>query len=428
MHKNRLKRQRFRSDAAATAGARIVAAFSGLFLSYCVTNSTSAANAGAFFFMFALANLAANISTLGFPNIVLRIVSGNKSSSSWISINASWSFIFSMVCLISLSTATAIIILALNTHYIDYYFANLAPFRTTIAVGAIMIPLYAVCIIQASAIQGLHRFVWSIIVGRIGIPLSAGLLIFYFSSENDELSSVKLSLYLVISGLAVSSIAVVFWTSLPKFSMAKPSSISVSGAWLLWQVLIINQLIAWGGQLYAAAYTSTDEVALLAIAQRVVTPISLVLTAVNMVAAPRLAQLHKQGDITSAKHLWKYAQKLTLIFALPAICGLLVLNTEIMLLFGPEYASSGPLLAILAIGQLINCATGPVNYILSMFNQDKTLRNCVLTSGLVFALLLLFLVPKWGILGAAIAISAGMGSQNILAWFSARNLLKQSSY
>jgi O-antigen/teichoic acid export membrane protein len=58
-----------------------------------------------------------------------------------------------------------------------------------------------------------------------------------------------------------------------------------------------------------------------------------------------------------------------------------------------------------------------------MCGYEKILRNIVLSVSISTVLLLLFLVPIYGTLGAAIAISTGLIAQNIIALFIVKQKL-----
>ena len=54
-------------------------------------------------------------------------------------------------------------------------------------------------------------------------------------------------------------------------------------------------------------------------------------------------------------------------------------------------------MVILSIGQFINVATGSVSILLTMCGYEKLIRSYLI----VFAILSLLLIPKFGLLGAA---------------------------
>jgi O-antigen/teichoic acid export membrane protein len=72
-------------------------------------------------------------------------------------------------------------------------------------------------------------------------------------------------------------------------------------------------------------------------------------------------------------------------------------------LFGQEFVIAKTTLLILLIGQAVNAMSGSVGLILQMTGKEKVYQNILLIA-LVFNIMLnLFLIPKFGIEGAAIA-------------------------
>jgi len=94
--------------------------------------------------------------------------------------------------------------------------------------------------------------------------------------------------------------------------------------------------------------------------------------------------------------------------------------------FGNEFRSAAPALMILAVGQLINLSTGPVGTILLMTGNEQIMKRHTVTTVLVNLAAAIFLIPVWGVAGAAASAAIGMALLNLLSWYSARGLLRLS--
>jgi O-antigen/teichoic acid export membrane protein len=78
----------------------------------------------------------------------------------------------------------------------------------------------------------------------------------------------------------------------------------------------------------------------------------------------------------------------------------------------------------MAVGQVINVATGAIGQLLAMCQQERTLRtHSVLTAFLNIGLNLL-LIPTWGAIGAAIADSSSMIVKNLAALYLVKKQLR----
>ena len=87
----------------------------------------------------------------------------------------------------------------------------------------------------------------------------------------------------------------------------------------------------------------------------------------------------------------------------------------ILRLFGPDFVTGAPLLRLLSIGQFINVATGSVGYLLMMTGHERTLRLNITLATAVNLWLCLWLIPKMGPFGAAIATAVPLALMNLLS-------------
>lgn len=83
-------------------------------------------------------------------------------------------------------------------------------------------------------------------------------------------------------------------------------------------------------------------------------------------------------------------------------------------LFGPRYGTSGTVLAILSLGYFFNAALGFNALTLRVFGKVRCLLAIDIASTFVILLLNFMLIPKYGALGAAYAMTATFVVQNLL--------------
>ena len=102
----------------------------------------------------------------------------------------------------------------------------------------------------------------------------------------------------------------------------------------------------------------------------------------------------------------------------------MVFPSELLRLFGHGYATGAEVTITLAIGQLINAATGPCGNALNMAGKIgiNTVNN---VAALVLNITLnLLWIPHYGIMGAALAWSLSLGFVNVIKvvelWFISR--------
>jgi O-antigen/teichoic acid export membrane protein len=181
--------------------------------------------------------------------------------------------------------------------------------------------------------------------------------------------------------------------------------------------------VLWSGQFMAGAYVSSDALAQLAVAQRTAILSSFILIAINLVVAPRFANLYRNNEMLALEHLAIKSVKLITLFALPVIGGMLIFPSFLMSLFGAEFVEGAALLQILAVGQFINAITGSVGFLLMMSGHERDMRNISLISGFSAMFLAWFLTAQFGIIGAATGTAIAVATQNLLAVYFVKKRL-----
>uniref|UniRef100_UPI003917263A polysaccharide biosynthesis C-terminal domain-containing protein n=1 Tax=Tamilnaduibacter salinus TaxID=1484056 RepID=UPI003917263A len=83
----------------------------------------------------------------------------------------------------------------------------------------------------------------------------------------------------------------------------------------------------------------------------------------------------------------------------------------------------GLFLIVLAGGQFVNVVSGSVGYLLTMTGHERELRLNMLVGAITCLTLSLLLIPKYEILGGAIATSISIALQNLLGVFQVNRLL-----
>jgi O-antigen/teichoic acid export membrane protein len=144
-----------------------------------------------------------------------------------------------------------------------------------------------------------------------------------------------------------------------------------------------------------------------------------VYTAVEAIAAPTIASLYTKGDraqmqkvVTAMAHLVFWPTMVITLF-------LIAFGNHILGLFGAEFVAAQSPLAILILGQLVNAATGPVGYMLDLTgHQDQSARVRCCTA-VINIVLNYILIPKFGIVGAAIATAVAVSLDNLVIYFLA---------
>lgn len=162
-------------------------------------------------------------------------------------------------------------------------------------------------------------------------------------------------------------------------------------------------------------FSDPDQVGQYGAAARIAIVILFILLAFNSVTPARFARLHANGDMAGISRLARNSSVLMTLVALPLTVLLCWFGGWILGWMGEDFPPAAPVLAILAIAQLVNVATGSVGYILIMTGHETQLRRAATLGFAVNLLGCLTLIPLWGVLGAAAAAATAIVTENLVA-------------
>ncbi len=165
--------------------------------------------------------------------------------------------------------------------------------------------------------------------------------------------------------------------------------------------------------LMANQFVSDDRLGVLHVVLMIANVASLPVVALNSALAPHISNYYKSGRIGELLLLYKTVTKWTLTLSLLIVAILGLTGRHVLGLFGSEFMVGYEALVILMLGHLVTCAVGPTGILLVMTNN--TVAELVLT---VFSVtgrivLLMLLIPKFGITGAAMGSAAAIGATNL---------------
>lgn len=140
---------------------------------------------------------------------------------------------------------------------------------------------------------------------------------------------------------------------------------------------------------------------------------------------PSLSEHSAPSSIASRQHLYAESIKYILLLLLPCFLLLAIFGTDLISLWiGPEYAKpGGQVLRVLSAGGLLN-ALGfvPSAALVALGRPDIPAKFHVIEVPL-YLLLSFALIPRWGILGAALAVSSRLIIDSCALFWAARRFV-----
>jgi O-antigen/teichoic acid export membrane protein len=132
--------------------------------------------------------------------------------------------------------------------------------------------------------------------------------------------------------------------------------------------------------------------------------ISLTFAPISFVLFPFISRAWEQKQINVAKNYFEYSTKLFLMIAIPAAAGLTVLSQSLLrILTTHEYLAGWTLVLLVSIGTIFSGIFNLNVYIILLIKKTVWLPLLMLVSSAVSIGLNVFLIPRIGIAGSAIA-------------------------
>lgn len=171
--------------------------------------------------------------------------------------------------------------------------------------------------------------------------------------------------------------------------------------------------LIWVDTLLLGALTNQRHVGSYNVATRLVMLAVFVMAPINAAFTPHMAHLLHRGEREEAARAYGTASRWILGLSMPAFVVLVVFPHQLLTYFGKGYAAAAAVTVILAFGQLVSAAAGPCGTVLNMSGRvglNMVDNVAVLVLNVVLNLVL---IPRYGIVGAAVAWSASLVAVNI---------------
>lgn len=185
----------------------------------------------------------------------------------------------------------------------------------------------------------------------------------------------------------------------------------------------LDLVLVWLDVILVAVFRSTTEAGIYAAASRFVTTGTLALQAMRLAIAPQLSGLLSTGQRRRAGDLYRGATVWIVLSSWPVYLLMACFPATLLHLFGPQFAAGGSALSILAAGMLVGLATGNVGTVLLMSGRSGWVLADKAAALATMLVLDVALIPRYGMVGAAIGWAAAIVVDNLLALWQVRRLV-----
>lgn len=121
----------------------------------------------------------------------------------------------------------------------------------------------------------------------------------------------------------------------------------------------------------------------------------------NVVIMPKISELFHQKDHLELKKVVNRSTQLVIVLTIPVALILIFFSKSILQLFGEGFEVGSTTLILITLGALFNAMTGNVDQILNMTDNQNIVKNIFFIGFILNVLLNLYLIPNYGIEGAA---------------------------
>jgi O-antigen/teichoic acid export membrane protein len=176
----------------------------------------------------------------------------------------------------------------------------------------------------------------------------------------------------------------------------------------LWLVML------WTDILILGYFWSAKEVGIYRAVSQTCLLLVMILHSLNSIFAPMIADLYNRKEIEKIRMLFQTTTFWSFTLTLPLFLTMSIASKDIMSMFGREFEVGWLTLIILGAGQFINAGTGGAVSMLIMSGHQYLKVFGDLGLAILNVVLNIILIPKLGLLGAALATGISIAMLNLL--------------
>ena len=366
---------------------------------------------GVYFLGLTVITVATIFGQLGLGNAMLRFTAAHASQGDWVQVaGVSRKGLAFAACISAVVSAVVLIGAPWIAHYVYSEPALTVPLRF---MALAVVPL-TLLTLYAELLKGLKRIAAALLVNTVGVPL---LSMPFLALLAGRWSVSGAAIAYVLATILVLSLGALLWRRATPQARGLPGSFDtrllLATSMPLFWVAFMNLIMSQTDVVLLGVWSDSSLVSIYGTAARTASLTSFILMAMISIVAPKFAALYARGDLENLGSLARNVARLGILVASIVILPLLLVPSWVLGIFGPEFAAGRTVLIILALGQFVNVATGPVGFLLLMTGHEKVQRNNSILSAALNVFLGAILVPAYGITGAAVATASILAFKNL---------------
>jgi O-antigen/teichoic acid export membrane protein len=282
--------------------------------------------------------------------------------------------------------------------------------------AVLAVPAVVLCALWLSATRGFHRVEETVWVSNLFEP-AARIVIFLALALAGLGLGAAVGSYV---GAAVGS-ALVAGLALRRLLPSGGGRMASSHAWALLSFsaplmgsAMVGIIAEWADTLMLGYFTVTTQVGIYNVALRVAALNGMIHHSFNTIFAPIVSELLHRKEMEGLGQLFKIDTRWVFTLTFPIFLLVILLRKEILVLFGLEFTQGSLALIILSSAIFFNASVGGCGAIIRMAGWTRMSFVNTLVSSVSNVLLNLVLIPRFGIVGAALATGFSFVLNNAL--------------
>ena len=351
---------------------------------------------------------------LGFGKTILRYVSYYIGKGENAKVKGT--ILFSLKLLLIASMIVLVVSLFLSTWISEYLFErpDLTPLLKILLLS---LPFLVLSMVFYSAINGLKLIKYQVIADNILKPLIFFLLLvitFWAGFRLTGLIWVVFLMSIVGAGFSYYILNRKYFKYEKKLKPEVEKKELLRFATPIYLNQFLNSAIGFAPIFIMGYFLSNKDIGIYNVGFRIAMLVSVSLGAFRLIFSPTISALFANHKKQLIAKLYKTITKWIFTIALLTFCLIILFAEPILNIFGNEFIGGITVLSLLVFGELFNAGVGLAGNIILMSGRPKIV---LLNSGINFITIVslsYFLIPEYGIIGAALSYSITVMFLNII--------------
>lgn len=310
-----------------------------------------------------------------------------------------------MVVMLLLTSLLALLIIAvISKDVINNYFSDPDVYSILLK-GAITLFFSGISTLNTEVFRALDKLYVAELFRNIikYVPLIIGAIVLFYWHKEQYLVDIFLLGFVFLAGL--SSILVLIYFR--KTVNIKPEKFSHKEIFLKSYPIAISAmalfLLMCFDIMFLKKYRNDETVAFYSVGVKLMTIVSIIILSVNITVSAKIAECFAGQRMTELAEVARNSARLIFRITLPIIILISIFSESILSIFGYQYIAAKEAFLILIIGQGICSAFGCSPVYLNMTGRQHVFQVILIIAVVINFILNRFLIPVYGMTGAAIA-------------------------